>query len=215
MQEAARSAAEMQDLLASMTDWQVRCILVLGPDPAGAGREINAIFPDDYHAEARALARSSLYGCEWRRSESPMAAWRNFNSGVDSEEEFWTRPWRARGVVSLVRVDMPTALNNGFEVFALAGRDVRDRADAALLAWTIWAAWPRIRAKVIASAHGISERELEVLKLVATGATAIAAAQQMGCTAHTVTFHLTNIARKLRAPNKTAAVQRACTLGLL
>lgn len=217
MQEAQQTTTEaLHDLLASVADWWVRCILVLGPSPVGANdmRQILAVYPDDYRTEARSLARSEIFGPAWRRSESPMAAWHNFGDG-DRADSDWASPWLSRGVRSMVRVDIPTALNNGFEFFALAARDVRGRGDAAQLAWAVWGVWPRIRSDVIARGYGVSAREREVLALLAQGATAQGAADQLGCTARTITYHLTNVARKLGAVNKAGAVQRACTLGLL
>jgi LuxR family transcriptional regulator, maltose regulon positive regulatory protein len=61
----------------------------------------------------------------------------------------------------------------------------------------------------------LSERELEVLALLAGGAPNEAIAQQLFVTLHTVKKHVANILSKLGAANRTQAVARARELGLL
>ncbi|MDE1960346.1 MAG: helix-turn-helix transcriptional regulator, partial [Xanthomonadaceae bacterium] len=53
------------------------------------------------------------------------------------------------------------------------------------------------------------EREREVLRWTAVGKTVSEIAATLGISARTVTFHITNILRKLHAANKTEAVSKA------
>ncbi len=61
----------------------------------------------------------------------------------------------------------------------------------------------------------LSEREQEVLRLLAQGASNQEIAEQLVVTAATVKFHVSNILSKLQAHNRTQAVARARSLGLL
>ena len=59
------------------------------------------------------------------------------------------------------------------------------------------------------SAHGLSPRELEVLRLVAGGATNKAIAASLFLSERTVERHLSNIFSKLRVPSRAAATAYA------
>jgi LuxR family transcriptional regulator, maltose regulon positive regulatory protein len=61
----------------------------------------------------------------------------------------------------------------------------------------------------------LTERELEVLRLLATGAPNRAIAKQLVVTLDTVKRHLSNLFSKLEVANRTQAVTRARELGLL
>ena len=61
----------------------------------------------------------------------------------------------------------------------------------------------------------LSEREQEVLRLLAQGASNQEIAEHLVVTAATVKFHMSNILSKLQARNRTQAVARARSLGLL
>ncbi len=61
----------------------------------------------------------------------------------------------------------------------------------------------------------LSEREQEVLRLLAQGASNQEIADHLVVTAATVKFHVSNILSKLQARNRTQAVARARSLGLL
>jgi LuxR family quorum sensing-dependent transcriptional regulator len=66
------------------------------------------------------------------------------------------------------------------------------------------AAWPLL-----------SQREREVLHWCAAGKTSSEIAAQLGISEHTVLTHIANAGRKLGAPNRTAAVARAMSAGLI
>ncbi len=61
----------------------------------------------------------------------------------------------------------------------------------------------------------LSEREREVLELIAAGSTNREIAEQLYLSPHTVKEHTSALYRKLRARNRAEAVQRAQRLGLL
>jgi LuxR family transcriptional regulator, maltose regulon positive regulatory protein len=61
----------------------------------------------------------------------------------------------------------------------------------------------------------LTARELEVLQLLAAGASNRAIAQQLVVTQETVKKHLSHLFDKLGAANRTEAVARARKLGLL
>jgi DNA-binding NarL/FixJ family response regulator len=61
----------------------------------------------------------------------------------------------------------------------------------------------------------LTEREREVLALVASGARTRAIAEQLVVSEKTVKYHLTQIYQKLNVSGRTGAVARARTLGLL
>ncbi len=66
-----------------------------------------------------------------------------------------------------------------------------------------------------AAAGLLSEREREVLDLVATGATNREIAERLFLSTHTVKEHTSALYRKLKVRNRAEAVQRAQRLGLL
>ena len=61
----------------------------------------------------------------------------------------------------------------------------------------------------------LTARELQVLVLIADGLTNREIAQQLGMVEQSVKNHISNLLRKLRAPNRTAAVTAARQNGLL
>ena len=64
-------------------------------------------------------------------------------------------------------------------------------------------------------AEALTQRELEVLQLVAEGMSNKAIAYELGISDHTVKFHVTAIMNKLSAQSRTQAVVRATRLGLI
>jgi two-component system response regulator DesR len=69
--------------------------------------------------------------------------------------------------------------------------------------------------KVQQTAPLLSEREREVLSLIAAGSTNREIAEQLFLSPHTVKEHTSALYRKLRARNRAEAVQRAQRIGLL
>ena len=61
----------------------------------------------------------------------------------------------------------------------------------------------------------LTERETEVLRLIAHGRTYARAAGELGMSAHTVATHVKNLYRKLEVHSAAAAVMRAIELGLI
>jgi two-component system, NarL family, nitrate/nitrite response regulator NarL len=64
-------------------------------------------------------------------------------------------------------------------------------------------------------AAGLTARELQVLQLLAEGASNKAIARRLGITPHTAKFHVAAIAGKLGASGRTDAVAKAMRLGLV
>lgn len=60
----------------------------------------------------------------------------------------------------------------------------------------------------------LTPREVDVLRLLATGCTCSQAAQRLGISPHTVVTHIKNAYRKLDVHSAAAAVMRAVQLGL-
>ena len=63
--------------------------------------------------------------------------------------------------------------------------------------------------------HGLTKRELEILRLVAGGSSNSQLAKSLWVTEQTIKFHLSNVYKKLGVPNRTAASAAASKLGLL
>lgn len=80
---------------------------------------------------------------------------------------------------------------------------------------------PRIASKVVAHLHpsrrvaSLTDREREVLRLVAAGRSNKQIARQLGITERTVKFHVTSIMNKLGADNRAQAVALAAERGLM
>ena len=86
---------------------------------------------------------------------------------------------------------------------------VRDRA-------SLGAPAPRgPRRTTLANAAGLTRREQEVLDRLATGATNVQIAAALHLSERTVAHHVSAVLRKLDAPNRVAAIDRARTRGLL
>lgn len=61
----------------------------------------------------------------------------------------------------------------------------------------------------------LTNREIEVLSVLAEGRTTQEAAELLFCSRRTVEFHLAQIYRKLEVSNRIQAMRRAIALGLL
>lgn len=89
-----------------------------------------------------------------------------------------------------------------------AGRSVLDPAIARQL-------MSRISGREVAPIEALTERELEVLRLVARGFTNKAIGVQLSISDRTVQGHLAKVFAKLHASSRTEAVMRAVSLGLI
>lgn len=87
----------------------------------------------------------------------------------------------------------------------LAGRD--ERADVALVA--------PARATPPAAETALTPRELEVLALMAEGASNKTIARRLGISVHTAKFHVGSLLDKLDATGRTDAVAHAARLGVI
>ena len=70
-------------------------------------------------------------------------------------------------------------------------------------------------AKEVNGVVRLTEREAEVLRLIARGCTYVQVADQLGMSAHTVGSHIKNAHRKLEVHSAAAAVMRAIELRLI
>jgi DNA-binding NarL/FixJ family response regulator len=82
---------------------------------------------------------------------------------------------------------------------------------------TVWSAPPTHTEPTLPmpDAADLTEREITILRAVATGLSNKAISREYWVTEQTVKFHLTNIYRKLGVPNRTAAARYAHQNGLL
>ena len=63
--------------------------------------------------------------------------------------------------------------------------------------------------------NGLTPREVEVLRLVSTGLSNHAIAEQLCISEHTVHRHIANLLAKFDVPSRSAAVAHAARLGLI
>ncbi|WP_414474202.1 response regulator transcription factor [Microvirga sp. M2] len=96
------------------------------------------------------------------------------------------------------------ALDAAARGFAILPRDVR-RPDIAS---------PFLRDHALRD-YALTARELEVLRLLAEGASNKVIARRLGISFHTAKFHVASIAAKLDATGRTDAVAQAVRLGLI
>jgi LuxR family transcriptional regulator, quorum-sensing system regulator SolR len=115
--------------------------------------------------------------------------------------------------------------NNGiFGIFAL-GRDVpvvpiELAKTAAIHEWfavRVHRSFVKVRVNQWNSLHheALSDIEIKILQWTADGKSAELVSKILGISERMVTFHVTNSLKKLRTTNKTAAVAKALTLGLI
>jgi DNA-binding NarL/FixJ family response regulator len=103
----------------------------------------------------------------------------------------------------------------------IAARRNRVEGTAAAPAWTaFWtgsAPKPGKQARIAAlgGPRRLTQREMEVLRLVARGETDQRIADQLYVSRRTVNCHVANILAKLDVPSRTAAVMTAARIGLL
>jgi len=72
-----------------------------------------------------------------------------------------------------------------------------------------------VMAKEVNGVVRLTEREAEVLRLIARGCTYVQVADRLGMSAHTVGSHIKNAYRKLEVHSAAAAVMRAIELRLI
>ncbi|MGJ7556727.1 autoinducer binding domain-containing protein [Variovorax sp. RB2P76] len=100
---------------------------------------------------------------------------------------------------------------------ALSRAELRTREPD--LSWLVGIAHAALSAafrKAHCAGHpGLTAREIEVLRWMADGKTAVEAAILLRISVNTVNFHIKNVKDKLQAANKTSAVASAVALGLL
>jgi len=212
------SRTVMRDWFESLADYKAKSVVVLGPDPFAANdnRNVVAVYPGDFKSVAQALASSADFGVNWRLNGGSLVSWKNLATGpATAPDERWAVECLQRGVLSIVRTEIPMPFGQGFECFVFAGRQLADKADAAPIVWSAMSVWPLIKEEIVSAHFDISPRERQILMVLAEGLTAKDAGKKVGCSERTVTFHLSNLMEKLKADNRAAAVQRACSLGLI
>lgn len=204
--------------IGQLHEFDARAIVVLGPhpdfDPQRWNRTLIAVHPQEYAPEAALLARSDVFGPDWRANGGSLAAWRNLTD-MPGCQESWIGAWLEAQVMALVRVEIPMPFQNFFEIYVLTGRHLTSKPEAASIAWTALNAWPQVKSELVQQHLKVSAREREVLILLAGGLTSKDAALKAGCTERTIGFHLGNLMTKLKAENRAEVVQRACALGIL
>jgi len=121
------------------------------------------------------------------------------SDGRERIQEALDRGATAYIVKSVNPTDLPSALRQAFE-------------------GTVFSGFGRVKSEATAGspAEGVlTERELAILRAVASGLSNKAIGRELWVTEQTVKFHLTNIYRKLGVANRTAAAQYAHANGLL
>lgn len=211
--ELAVLGESIQEWLDSVAVLDVKALIVLGPASADdvQRRAVWVAHPGSFRAAAEMFAASDVYGPAWRASGAPSLAWQNIRE--DSEAE-WQGALASRRIGAIVRCDVPMPFGAGFECIACVGRPLA-KADAFEIGWTLVNAWPALKDGVIASRFGLTPRMREVLRVLAEGHTAEAAAERLGMKERTVGYHLNVVMEKLNARNRAAAILRACILGIL
>lgn len=214
-EEAGDTLSEsIQDWIDSLAELDVRALVVLGPSSADqvSRREVWASHPAPYRQLAEVFASSDAYGSQWRDSNSPAMAWQNLS---DESTGNWRRAMLERGILALVRCDIAMPFGAGYECVAFVGRHLRSRGEAFEIGWALNNVWPVLKGEVIERRFGLTDRAREVLRVLAEGHTAKAAADIMGLKERTVHFHLSTVMERLNADNRAAAILRACMLGIL
>jgi len=207
----------LSDWVAALREFSVEAVAILGPDPFGGSedRQVVAVHPPLVAEAAFALAESRDFGARWRDSDAPLVAWQTITRSDPEHTSRWRLLWRAHGYQTMVRVEFSLPAGRAFECFMFSPRELTDRAEAALLAWSALNIWPLVKRCIATARSRLSPRERECLELAFQGKTARETAQLLQCTERTVNYHLANAMNKLKVDNKMAAIQRACWLGAL
>jgi DNA-binding NarL/FixJ family response regulator len=145
-------------------------------------------------------------------------------AGVEAAQEIRRRGWPTR-VLALSAYDSERYVRGMLEAGAV-GYLLKDEAPGVIVEAVRGAARgqgyfsPAVAAKVAAWARGerpggLTEREMEVLRLVAEGLSNKEIAQSLGVTARTVDFHIGNILRKLEVASRLEAAVWAREQGIV
>jgi LuxR family transcriptional regulator, quorum-sensing system regulator SolR len=207
----------LSDWVAALREFSVEAVVVLGPDPFGDGdaRQVVAVHPPLVAEAASALAESRDFGARWRESDAPLVAWQTISKSDPQRASRWRMLWLAHGYQTLVRVEFPLPAGRSFECFMFSPREMTDRSEVALMAWSALNIWPLLKRSIASARSMLSPRERECLEFAFQGMTARETSQMLQCTERTVNYHLANAMSKLKVDNKMAAIQRACWLGAL
>jgi LuxR family quorum-sensing system transcriptional regulator SolR len=207
----------LSDWVAALREFSVEAVVVLGPDPFGDrdARMVVAVHPPLVAEAAAALADSTDFGARWRDSDAPLVAWQTIGKSDPQRASRWRMLWLAHGYQTVVRVEFPLPGGRAYECFMFSPRELTDRSEAALLAWSALNIWPLVKRSIGTARSLLSPRERECLEHAFQGRTARETAQELLCTERTVNYHLANAMNKLRVDNKMAAIQRACWLGAI
>ncbi len=207
----------LSDWLGVLNEFAVEAVAVLGPDPFGGfdDRHVLCVHPPVMAEVVTALAQSGEFGAHWRDSDAPLVAWQHIAKGGHPDGGDWRALALARGLHTLVRVELPLPAGRAFECFMFSPREFSGRTEAALLMWSTLNIWPVVRRSIAEEHSTLSPRERECLVLAFNGLTARESAARLSCTERTVNYHLANAMAKLKVDNKLAAIQRACWIGAI
>jgi DNA-binding CsgD family transcriptional regulator len=207
----------LSDWVGALREFSVEAVVVLGPNPFGGAedREVVAVHPPFVADAAQALAASGDFGAPWRDSGAPLVAWQHIAKSDPLTSPHWRTLWLAHGFHTVVRVEFQLPAGRAFECFMFSPRELADRQDASLIAWSALNIWPMVRRGIAAARSSLSPRERECLSLAFQGRTARESAQVLKCSERTVNYHLANAMAKMKVDNKMAAIQRACWFGAL
>jgi LuxR family transcriptional regulator, quorum-sensing system regulator SolR len=207
----------LTDWVGALREFSVEAVAVLGPNPFGTSedRDVVAVHPPIVADAARALAESRDFGAPWRDSDAPLVAWQHIAKSDQLTSSRWRMQWLAHGFQTVVRVEFPLPAGRAFECFMFSPRELADRAEASLLAWSALNIWPLVKRYIATERSMLSPRERECLLLAFQGLTARESGQALKCSDRTVNYHLANAMAKLKVDNKMAAIQRACWFGAI
>src|SRR6476620_2239114 len=150
----------LSDWVAALREFSVEAVVVLGPDPFGRSedRQVVAVHPPLVAEAAFALAESRDFGARWRDSDAPLVAWQTITRSDPEHTSRWRLLWRAPGYQTRVRVEFPLPAGRSFECFMFSPRELTDRAEAALLAWSALNIWPLVTRSIAPARSRLSPR---------------------------------------------------------
>lgn len=203
-------------------------MLVVATDPlAGAGLAVALDELPGLNVVGRAAPDAGLVGLAELTNPEVLAVDVGMDGGVSAlrtaaavgapvlalvpEEAGATDPLRAGALGVLHRESPEDAISAALHALA-TGQAV---VDPTLPSSPLPAVAPDAPSLGSAAAGNLTERELQVLRLVADGLANKAIAARLGITDHTVKYHLNSVLSKLGAQNRTEAVTIATRLGLI